>query len=669
MTQSFTAQNAPRPRLGPFGYRGWMLTAIVVALAVRVAYLFDIAANPFFRTPVIDAEYYHQQAQLLASGGPLPHVPFQMPPLYPMLLSLVYRLFGADLVAAHGLQILFGTATVGLVFALAVRTTTPRFGPRPGLAAGLVAAGLVATNQSLLYLEGDLLATPLAVFLDTLALWFLVRWAMAPAPRRPAGLSLDLVGAGLALGLAALALPLVLACVPVFVGWIAWRRRMPAAAAALALLVAIPIVPVAIRNHRASSEWVLISANGGINAWMGNNPDWRRTSTLRPGPEWRAMQEMPVREAGIVPSSERDRWFQRQAVRYWTATPLAALGSIAAKTLLLVHDHDIMRDFDFYYFRAHFSRLLRLPGFGFAWLVALAGVELLVAGGMRRWTGREARAAATTPTAGVAPLVPLFVASYAFGIVLFFVTARYRAPLVPALAVLGAPAILWAAALVQRRAWRRLVPGIVVFGTILVLAKIDWFGVDRVDVAEAEYRVATTAEKQGHYAAAFAQYDAVLKRDPNHALAAARAAFCAQLLGQAQQAVDRYETLLERHPEYAEAAVNLANLASQGGARDAAQHYFEVALAADPFLPQAHASYGSFLLQGGDARGAAAAFGKALAYDPTWELLRIDYATALLQAGDVAAARREYERAAAILPRSAALDTLRAALAAAPAGP
>lgn len=605
------------------------LGVFAVAFAVRVAYLFDIADNPFFAVPVIDAEFYHQQAQLWARGAPSPAAPYQMPPLYPMLLSLVYRVFGPSVWAGHLLNACLGAGTCAVTFLLGRRLG--------GAGTGLTAAAFVTTSQALLFLDGDLLATSLAVFTVTVAALFLVRYVQEGERVR------DLALGGVSLGLAAITVPLAAVVVPAVVVFLALRRRHWRAPVLFLVATLLPVSPVTLRNLRASGEFVPVSANGGINFYMGNNPDMRRTSTLRPGPEWRAMQNLPVREAELVKSSERDRWFLRRGLRFWIQDPGLALAQTVEKTLLLVHDHEIMRDFDYYYFRDHFSRLLRLPNWSFAWLFGLTAVGLL-------W-GRSRHPAER--------LLVLLAVSYAVGIVLFFVTARYRALLLPLLSIFAGRAIVWFVARARERDLRALGLGITTFAMAFALSQVDFFGVDRVDVAEAEYRVASTYEKRGELEEALRRYDAVLERDPDHGLAAARGALCAQLLGRFQEAVIRYEDVLERHPDYAESAVNLANLAWQNGEVDAAAHYFDVAFEADPVLPQVHASYGLFLLQQGQAAEAVSSIEQALELDPTWEALRIDYARALVAAGRLNDAWRQIQRSERILPPSDALELVR----------
>src|SRR5262249_8847006 len=141
-----------------------------------------------------------------------------------------------------------------------------------GPPAGLAAAGLVACAWPLVFFEGELLD---AAILPGCVLSALVA-VEAAADRPSAGRGLL---AGALLGVSPLvrphALPLA-AVVPIRLGWATRRRRGPgggAAAAALALGAVLGILPATVRNARVSGTWVPISANGGINLYVGNNPE------------------------------------------------------------------------------------------------------------------------------------------------------------------------------------------------------------------------------------------------------------------------------------------------------------------------------------------------------------------------------------------------------------
>ena len=80
---------------------------------------------------------------------------------------------------------------------------------------------------------------------------------------------------------------------------------------------------------------------------MGNNPDARQTSAIRPGPEWRAMQELPLRLGHHTTSSARDRWFLGEGLRFWIRSPGSALRQTGEKLLLLVHAHRDIADLEY----------------------------------------------------------------------------------------------------------------------------------------------------------------------------------------------------------------------------------------------------------------------------------------------------------------------------------
>jgi tetratricopeptide (TPR) repeat protein len=605
------------------------LAVFTLALAIRALYLFDIRTNPFFDSPVIDAQFYRDLGSALARGEGTGRAPFMMPPLYPLLLAGLFKLAGEHLLLAHVVQILLGAASAGLACLLGCRLG--------GKIAGLLAGFLVATSRALIFVEGDLLATPLSVCLDLLFLLFLLR-GLDPGGRRR-----EFVFAGLAAGLSALARPSNLLAVVAVLIWLAFRLRRRAAVALIFLAGLVTIVPVTVHNLRASDELVWISANGGINFYIGNNPEMERTVSLRPGPEYRRLNDLPLREAGAVRAGARDRWFYHEGFRFWREHPLLALRQTFTKAVLLLGNHEIMRDFDFYYFARHFSRLLRLPGWNFAMLLALATVGLFLA--------RRGMLAETW--------VAIYLAAYAAGIVLFFVSARYRAPLLPILAVYAGMGLEWLWGQVRRRSRPALVRAGILMATVLAISLVDWFGVNRVDEAEAIFRIGTAYQNRGAYTQALQTYAEVLRRDPQHALAAAHAAQCEQKLGHKQQAVTRYEELLEKHPDYVEPMVNLANLAwgSQDGSD--ARHYFQLAVATDPWFAQAHGYFGMYLLSRGEAVEAVAELQRALDLDPSWEVLRLALASALVANGKPKEALRELQKASEVMPRSDASELVR----------
>ena len=97
----------------------------------------------------------------------------------------------------------------------------------------------------------------------------------------------------------------ILLFLPFVLGWLLWRdanlpwkqrllRTFPLLLGAL-----LVIAPVSLRNYLVGNDWVLISSNAGINFFIGNNADYRKTVSIQPGPEWRKLVARPKSEAGL----------------------------------------------------------------------------------------------------------------------------------------------------------------------------------------------------------------------------------------------------------------------------------------------------------------------------------------------------------------------------------
>src|SRR5439155_5302490 len=165
------------------------------------------------------------------------------------------------------------------------------------------------------------------------------------------------LGAGVLWGLAATATPNILLAVPAAAWW-AWRRIRAAAARLFLLGVVLPIVVVTARNYFVAGDTVLISSNGGINFYIGNNPDYDRTIRLRPGGEFEHLAQEPENR-GIVGAAARSRYFTGRALDFLHGSPAQALRLYVRKTGDLIAGREIPRNQDQYGYRRE-STLLAL---------------------------------------------------------------------------------------------------------------------------------------------------------------------------------------------------------------------------------------------------------------------------------------------------------------------
>ncbi len=459
-----TASPVPQvaPATAPAGPvpRRQVLLIVAVALLFRLLFWVLYSRTPFFHQPVVDASFFDIWARNLAAGHQLQPDVYFKPPLYPYVLAALYRLFGRSLPLIYTLQMMVGTASAVLVLLLGRRIFTPRIALAGALATALLPIPV--------FLELQLLAEPLTTFLCLLALLWLLQGLPAGGPP----LRWRLLLAGLALGVAATGRPNLLILPPVLAVWLGLAapvgrpgHRAPAwrAGAVLFLGSVLAIAPVTLRNLRAGGELVPVCANFGVNLWTGNNPQADGTSPVPIGVEWDDLK-LRCDQAGAGRAVPSSRYLAREAWRTIAQDPGRAGLLACRKALILLNAAEVRNNIGpaFLARRAGVFTLGRWwPGF---WL--LAPFALLGLADVRRW-GRLS-----------APLW-LYLAALALAVLPFFVNARFRAPLLPVLALFAAAgAYGWRE---RWRAWRTGNRRPLILGSVLLLAAAvlvngDWFG-------------------------------------------------------------------------------------------------------------------------------------------------------------------------------------------------
>ncbi len=425
-------------------------TVFLLALGLRLLHLQQLRAHdPFFALPSVDERMYHEWALAIRGGDWLGAHAFASNdvvvghgPLYPYFLALVYALFGPSVAAAKTLQSLLGSLSCVLVWALARRL----FDGRVALLASLA----TASYAMLLFYEGSLVVANLQVLLSLLSLLAVVR-----ALERPR--AWGWLGAGLLVGLSAVARPNVLLFAVAVAVWIpvALRRAVPRArrAALVGAFLAgavLMVLPVTLRNHALTGEWVLVSHAGGLNFFIGNNPDANGAFRV-PRPFPRALADDPWEQRAAfrshaeqavgreLGSSEVSAFWRERALDFIRTQPGAWLRLEWRKLALSVNAYEPWNIRSFALTR-DFSWVLRLPLLSFGVLGPLALLGLLL-------TRREWRR-----------LVPLYamLATILATQLVFFVLSRYRVPAIPVLAIFAAAGLVQLLDAVHARRWRRV---------------------------------------------------------------------------------------------------------------------------------------------------------------------------------------------------------------------
>jgi len=385
----------------------WLPSLVTVLL--RLVCLSDFMASPYFLPLGGDRGLYHQVAIGVAQGHGIDGV-FTFLPLYPYLLGWFYRLVGGpNLAAVAILQALLDGATARLLYDLGQR----RYGKAAAMAASL---GFALLGPAAVY---ALVTMPvsLGLFWTALTATLMIRWVSRWTWRHVAIM-------GLVLGIGGQILSTFWVMILPCAVWIAVTRptrpisrRIGRGLLVLATAYAC-LLPTLSHNYRQSGQWIFVSAHGGMNLFMGNNPASKGYGTALPGVRLSAEEmtrdatRLASRLAGRrLDSIAADRFWKEQALNFWTHEPVHALQLWLRKAQRLAS----IREFD----DTGLCRLLpdcvrplnmAVVGFGLVWLLACAGT------GIRR--AREANAG-----------LWIMGLCFAAGLLLMFVNTRYRLPL------------------------------------------------------------------------------------------------------------------------------------------------------------------------------------------------------------------------------------------------
>jgi tetratricopeptide (TPR) repeat protein len=199
--------------------------------------------------------------------------------------------------------------------------------------------------------------------------------------------------------------------------------------------VGFALAPTAVRNRVVGGEWFADSASGGLNLYVGNHAAADGTFSAFPADFDARFFDSPKEQHGTgrrVAEQRAGRALSAQEVSsYWSGrafdviadNPLRWLRLEARKLLLFVNASEVWNNRSIELSR-DFSWVLRLPlpGFGVVAPLGLLGMLLC--------------------RARVRELWPLYAAIAVQGLtaLLFFVLARYRYPVVPALLLFAAAA-------------------------------------------------------------------------------------------------------------------------------------------------------------------------------------------------------------------------------------
>ncbi|HMB67845.1 MAG TPA: tetratricopeptide repeat protein [bacterium] len=540
--------------------------AVALTLGLRLAYLIQIRGNPFFDSPVMDEGYHDLWAREIAGGDWAGRLPFFRAPLYPFLLSLGYRLpDGPDFLLIRGAQLLLGAVTPLLVWHLGRRL----FPARPWIAAA--AAVVAALDGLLFYFEADLLLEALLAPMSALLLLLVLRAGETAGPAR-------WLAAGVVLGLFAITRPNVLLFAPVLfglaLGWrgssfslrdLRWRAALAVTAGACAI-----VLPVTAANWKGGGDPVLVASQGGLNFFLGNNAEangWSATAPSLFRVDWWGGYEDAIRLAeeaegrSLLPSEVSDYWYGR-ALDWWREHPGRGLALTARKAVLLLSGAEFGNNRDIRLFFREFAPI-GLPFLGLLTvltpLACIGGVSLARRGDPGRW------------------MVLSYVAVYSLTIVMFFVTARYRVPLRPVIALLAVEGARVLVTLIRTRPGRGAAVTVVAAAGAVAVNVNPWIAAYDPSPAQFYQAVANLYHDNGDLPEAIAWEQRTLATEPTFPEGNLNLGSMYMELGDVPAAIAAFERERQVDPDDARNLASLAQALDRAGRTEEAERTYSEA--------------------------------------------------------------------------------------------
>lgn len=560
----------------------------LVALVFRLVYFVQLKNNfPAWNTLILDERFHHEWAQRIAAGQFGDGQPFFRAPFYGFFLGAIYRLFGPEPAVARIIQHVIGAGACAMVFLLASRF----WGRRHAWTASLVCA----VCWILPFFEDQLLLDSLLVPLAVGLVWLLLD---AIDKQRTFGF----VVAGAVWGLAAITRPtfLVLALPIGFWLFSVFPGRRRGAVRVFGLLLsglAVFVLPVTLYNTIVGRDLVLVSSQGGVNFYIGNNPQADGCSAVVPelGPTWTLRDcELLVRmdegrDGRRVKPSAVSGYFYRKGIEFILRNPGAWLRLTAKKVLLVLQPHEITNNRDPDFLRRYAGISAIAPN----WLYLVSPLSLIGIFVVLRGDGRQR-------------IIALVVITYALTISLFFVNSRFRLPLIPMLAILASVGGWRLVELARSRRFRSLSRYGVFLLALVVLIDVDWFGVSAGTTAKSHYSLGLAYYQEGRPDLAMREFNTALRLEPSlpNANLARGTLFFED--GRMSDAKDSFRRELAVDPRNSDAMIDLSVLAQKDRAFADALAYARRAVATAPFRRRGRIQELSVLEAKGDHAAAKA---------------------------------------------------------------
>ena len=549
-----------------------VFSILAIGFILRVIYILETQSSPFIQNLFSDSKIYFDWAKELSNSNKwFGKEVFFMSPGYPYFLAFIFKFFGPSLLAVRILQALINTATIFLVY----KTTKNLFDRNTGY----VAASITAVYSIFIFFSGAVFGETIQTFFVTAFIYFLSKnqensrynkWFLS----------------GLMLGIASLFRANILIVFPALFIWIAYtflksenlKKELKRTLIFLFIGTAIPILPVTLNNYIAGKEFILLTSNGGINFYLGNNE--KALGVYSTPKDFDFFMDMAginyaqkITHRELTPSESSSYWY-KQGLEFISTNPIDAF-SLTLKKLLFFFDDDEnpqTSQINIDFFREKYSTLLKipLPNFIFIFLFSIAGFYYSI----KKLNNDKIK------------LMYIILATFVVGTILFFVSGRFRIAITPLFISFAAFGMINLYNAIKRKDFNQIV--IPVAAAALMFALVV-FALPKYNYsyADAYSNLGNVYFEQKNFNEALNNYSESLKLKETE--------LTYVLIGNTfavkkdfNKALAAYRNALRLNPDYALAYFNLGLLNAQGNNFNEALINFSKTIEIDPIFAEAY---------------------------------------------------------------------------------
>ncbi len=570
---------------------------VLVGLILRIIYFFETKGTPFFTNLYSDSKVYFEWASAItAAGNWVGNEVYFMSPIYPYFLALAQTISSNSITLVRLIQVVVSGLNIWIIYLIARNL----FSQKTGYAASIIAS----VYSIFIFYSGAILSETFQTFVVSLLILLLVNVAVFENKNHPEKIRDRWLVIGLLLGISALFRANILIFFFGASGWIILHYNsvklkaiVKPALTYFVLGAALPVLVVSARNYIVSGEFVLLTSNGGINFYIGNNSD--APGVFKTPKNFDFFSDMSGKDyaektSGVkLTSSQASSYWYKQGFDYISSHTGDAFVLTIKKILLFFDGSENPQStiMDLKFFAANYSGLLRLPlpGFDFIIMLALAGFILT-------WKERKKFS-----------LLYIFIFLYVISVIIFFVVGRFRVAIAPLFIVFAGAAIIHGYSLIKSG---NLKPIILAVGAVALFVAIESLAAPKFNYTYAdgyinlgntafenkEYNkalmyynkslhsensylghvlIGNTFAVKGEYQAAENAYKDAIKLNNFNELSYFNLGLMYSQTNQLEKAINQFNKVIEINPHFSDAYRNLAIALYMKQEYTAALEYFE----------------------------------------------------------------------------------------------